>query len=113
MSDKPSDTIITVTISPVVNGKRKLVISGAPKGEMPVVKAGVFADVHRLFDETWVELQKRKPQVVTVKEPKGAKKQDHETDEKDESRESKSGDQSVADNAETAKEIAPEEPSDE
>lgn len=70
MSDKPNDIIITITIAPAVNGKRKVLISGAPEKEMPIVRAGVFADVHRLFDETWVALMKREPQVVKVESEK-------------------------------------------
>lgn len=57
--------ILTVTIFPLRNGKRPLVISGAPDGEMPVVRAGNFSEIHPLFDELWLELIKRKPKIVT------------------------------------------------
>lgn len=62
-TDKP--VVVTVTINPLKNGKRPLVISGAPDGEMPVVRSGNFSEIHSLFDEMWLELIKRKPKVVT------------------------------------------------
>jgi hypothetical protein len=67
MSDKDKTTIITIAIAPLSGGKRKVVISGAPELEMPIVKVGTFADLHRLLDEVWVALLKRQPQVVKVK----------------------------------------------
>lgn len=73
MSDKPSDIIITIQISPLANGKRKIVVSGAPEKEMPAVYAGTFQDLHQLIDTTWRELMTRKPQVVKVSEPKSEK----------------------------------------
>lgn len=75
MSDKPSDIILTITIAPAVNGKRKIIVSGAPEKEMPVVRTGMFPDLHRLLDETWVELMKRQPQIVTIKEARNAAKE--------------------------------------
>ena len=68
MNDQPSDIVITISITPAANGKRKIIISGAPEKEMPVVRTGTFPDLHRLIDETWVKLMKREPQVVTIKE---------------------------------------------
>ncbi len=70
-----NDIILTVSIGPLKNGKRKVVVSGAPEKEMPVIKIGTFPELHRLLDAVWVELQKRDPQVVTVKDkPKVAAK---------------------------------------
>lgn len=67
---EPKPTIITVEIAPLKDGKRKVVVSGAPEKEMPVMKVGSFAELHHMIDVVWIELQKREPQVVTVKEEK-------------------------------------------
>ncbi len=64
MNDK--DTIITITIQPLAKGTRKVLVSGAPEGEMPVVRAGMFQELQHLIGGVWVELQKRKPQTVKV-----------------------------------------------
>jgi hypothetical protein len=63
----PAPTLLTVTVMPAKNGKRKIIVSGAPAGEMPIVRTGLFADRHVLLDEVWGELQHRKPQVVKAK----------------------------------------------
>jgi hypothetical protein len=63
MSDK--SIVITIEVLPIKKGKREIIVSGAPVGEMPVVHAGVFADVHTLINATWAELLKRNPQPVT------------------------------------------------
>ncbi len=68
------DIILTVSIGPLKNGKRKVVVSGAPEQEMPVVKIGAFPDLHRLVDGVWVELAKREPQVVKMTAAKPAAK---------------------------------------
>lgn len=73
MDAKQKDIIITIQVSPVSGGKRKVLISGAPEQEMPIVRAGVFADMNRLLGEVWIELQKRKPQVVKVPKEKTEK----------------------------------------
>ena len=65
MSDKT--VILTVLILPPANGKRKVIVSGAPEKEMPVVRLGTFAERHALEDAVWLELMKREPQLVTVK----------------------------------------------
>lgn len=66
MSDAP--IIITLEIFPADGkGKRKLIVSGAPQHEMPVVRTGLFAQRHDLLDEVWIALGTRKPQVVKVK----------------------------------------------
>ena len=67
MTDKPSDIILTITVSPLANSKRQVLVSGAPEKEMPVVRTGLFPELHGLIDQVWIELMKRKPQVVTVK----------------------------------------------
>lgn len=59
--------LVTIEIGVLKDGKRKLTISGAPEKEMPVVRTGIFADVHTLFDQVWIELQKREPQPITIK----------------------------------------------
>ena len=65
MSDKT--IILTIQILPPANGKRKVIVSGAPEKEMPVVRLGTFAERHALEDAVWLELMKREPQLVTVK----------------------------------------------
>ena len=57
---------IVITVYPPKSGKRQIIVSAAPSGEMPIVHAGVFADIHNLLNLTWSELIRRKPQV-----PKG------------------------------------------
>ena len=66
--DKP--VVITVTVLPLKNGKRRIMVSGAPEGEMPLVARGVFADLHKLIGQMWLAIQTREPQVVTVKAAK-------------------------------------------
>lgn len=89
MSDKAKSTLITVEIEGLVNGKRKIAVSGAPEGEMPIVRTGTFPELHHLIDQVWIELQKRQPQVVTVKAEKkaapkpAAKPSDPKSDSKD------------------------------
>lgn len=57
--------LITIDVSaPGKTGTRKVVVAGAPAGEMPVTLAGAFQDMHRLLDEMWVTLLRRAPQVV-------------------------------------------------
>lgn len=76
MSTKPTEPkpiTLTIVVLPIKNGKRSIVVSGAPEGEMPIVETGVFADLHRLIDQVWLTLLQRKPQVVTIKTDKKAK----------------------------------------
>jgi hypothetical protein len=61
MEEKP--TLIMVEVLPLKNGKRNVIVSAAPAGEMPVARKGAFAAVHTLINEVWAELLKRKPQV--------------------------------------------------
>lgn len=73
MSDKTKTILITIEIGDFDKGKRKVTLSGAPVGEMPIVKTGTFAELHHLIDVVWIELAKRQPQLVTVKEDKKTK----------------------------------------
>jgi hypothetical protein len=67
MSDKDTkDIVILMTVSEKAK-MLKIVISGAPQGEMPVICSGLFADRYKLLDQVWVEIKKRQPQVVKVK----------------------------------------------
>lgn len=59
--EKP--VVMTVIVYPLKQGKKRVTVSGAPEGEMPIVHAGLFADVHNLINATWAELIRRKPQV--------------------------------------------------
>ena len=66
-SDEKAMTIIT-TILPPKKGVRRLVISAAPEGEMPVVLTGEFSVRHALMDRAYAAVLRRDPQVVTVKD---------------------------------------------
>jgi hypothetical protein len=65
--------VITLEIGEPKKGMRALVISGAPAGEMPLIKAGTFAERHALLDQMWADLLRRPDQTPTVTEPKAAK----------------------------------------
>lgn len=70
-SEKPITLI--VTIYPPKKGQRRIVISAAPEGEMPLIFDGLFTDRHALMDRAYAGVLKREPQIVTVKEKKGGK----------------------------------------
>lgn len=72
----PKTIVLTLTVYPPKNGKRRILVSGAPEGEMPAVLNGLFADRHVLLDQLWATLQKRKPQVVKVRGGKDTKTND-------------------------------------
>lgn len=63
-TNTPPAVILSIAVNPFQNGKRTIVISGAPAGEMPIVRTGKFSEMHALLDEVWLELNKRKPKVV-------------------------------------------------
>ena len=58
--------LITIEIAPPHKGARAIIVSGAPDGEIPTIRSGVFADLHGLVNATWAELQRREPQVPNV-----------------------------------------------
>lgn len=62
--------VITLEIGEPKKGVRALIISGAPAGEMPLIKAGTFAERHALLDQMWAELLRRPDQTPKVTEPK-------------------------------------------
>lgn len=74
--------VITLEIFPTdAKGNRKLILTGAPKNQMPELRAGAFADRHQLLDELWIALLKREPQVVTRPAPaKDEDKDDEKTE---------------------------------
>ena len=63
--------IITATVAPLKSGKRAVIVSAAPEGELPVILSGNFDELKTLFDEAWLALLKRKPVVVPDKARKG------------------------------------------
>ena len=63
--------IITATVAPLKGGKRAVIVSAAPEGELPVILSGNFAELKTLFDEAWLALLKREPVVVPDKARKG------------------------------------------
>lgn len=66
MSDSP--IVLTLTIYPPKKNQRRVVVTGAPEGEMPLLLAGLFAQRHALLDQAFTAVLKRAPQVVTTKE---------------------------------------------
>lgn len=81
MNDKPITLIVTVY--PPKKAVRKVLVSGAPEGEMPVLMAGLFQERHTLLDTVYAAVSKRDPQIVTLKESKPSKidKRGHKVDE--------------------------------
>ena len=73
MANELKPIVLTVTIYPPKKGVRKVVVTGAPEGEMPLLLSGVFAERHALIDQAFSGVLKRDPQVVTLKEEKPAK----------------------------------------
>jgi len=75
-STDPKPITIIVNVFPPKKDKRRVVVSAAPEGEMPVLFEGFFPDRHGLLDQAFAAVLKRDPQVVTVKEstPKPAAK---------------------------------------
>jgi len=65
--DELRPIVLTVTIAPSKRGGRGIVVTGAPEGELPAVYTGAFSDLHRLIDQVWIEVNTRKPLVVTRK----------------------------------------------
>ena len=63
--------IITATVAPLKNGKRAVIVSAAPEGELPVILSGNFAELKTLFDEAWLAVLKRQPMIVPDKARKG------------------------------------------
>ncbi|MGV0976389.1 MAG: hypothetical protein ACOYBO_10715 [Azonexus sp.] len=68
-NDQKPITLI-VTIYPLKKNTRRVVVSGAPEGEMPLIMDGLFPDRHALLDRVFALVLKRDPQVVTIAEPK-------------------------------------------
>ena len=63
--------IITATVAPLKNGKRAVLVSATPDGELPVILSGNFAELKTLFDEAWLAVLKRQPMIVPDKARKG------------------------------------------
>jgi hypothetical protein len=57
--------MFTATVYPRMDDNLPTVIvTCAPEGELPSVFSGFFADLHRLMDQAWIEVNTRKPLVV-------------------------------------------------
>lgn len=84
-SNEPKPITIIVNIFPPRKDKRRVVVSAAPEGEMPVLFEGLFPDRHALLDQAFAAVLKRDPQIVTVKEstPKAAEKKSKAADDDD------------------------------
>jgi len=74
--------VITLTVYPphATNGARPVIVTGAPEGELPSVFRGGFADLHRLIDQAWIEINTRKPLVVKPPSKKAGKVEVGETE---------------------------------
>lgn len=69
--------VLMVEVLPAdARGNRKIIVSGAPKEEMPLVRAGLFANRHALLDEIYRDVMKRKPQVIKRAASATAKRED-------------------------------------
>ena len=76
----PAPIVITLTIYPPNNGKRRIDVAAAPQGEMPSLMVGDFADRHVLLDSVYAHIIKRPAQLV--KRPaESLKPKDSEPDE--------------------------------
>jgi hypothetical protein len=76
-AEKP--IVLTVTILPLKGKKRPVIISGAPQGEMPIIKSGVFQEMQALIFSIYGQIVNREPQTVTLKESKSAKTKTNKT----------------------------------
>jgi hypothetical protein len=65
--------VLTVTVYPPKKNVRKVVVTGAPQGEMPLLLTGAFQERHALLDQAYAQCLKRDPQLVTVAEAKPTK----------------------------------------
>jgi len=71
-TDKP--ILLTIGVYPPnKKNERRIIISGAPDGEMPVLLTGLFPERHALLDRAYAQILKRDPQLVTLKEEKAEK----------------------------------------
>ncbi len=67
MADKGKPIVITLTIYPLgKNKQRRVAISGASEGDMPVMHATTFAGLHPAINQMWGELLSRGTQPVTL-----------------------------------------------
>jgi len=78
MSDDVVERVITITVDilPIKDGKRVVMMAGAPAGEMPEMMVGTFPAMHAMLDQLWMTLRTRKPQVVKVKGQKDEAEKD-------------------------------------
>lgn len=72
-SGEPKPIVVSMTIYPIKHGVRKVLVSAAPIGEMPLVVGGTFQERYNLLDTAYAGVMKRDPQLVTIKEPKAGK----------------------------------------
>ena len=71
------DIVITITVKELRHGKRPIIVSAAPAGEMPLIITGHFPDRYTLIDDAFAQLLTRKSKVVKVaSEKKVADKKD-------------------------------------
>lgn len=79
-----NDIVITVVIKPLKGKSRKVLVTGAPVGEMLAQLTGTFEERHSLIDQMYADLLKRKPQVVTKPKPKNGGRSTPQTTKPDE-----------------------------
>jgi len=103
VSTDPKPITLIVTIYPPKKGTRRVVVSGAPEGEMPLLIDGLFPERHALLDRAFAGVLKREPQIVTLKDDKRGKSKsitasaDDDDDEETSVTESDATDQLVTD----------------
>lgn len=89
--------VLMVEVLPAdAKGNRKIIVSGAPKEEMPIVRAGLFANRHSLLDEIYRDVMKRKPQVIKRAATASAKRDDSKSDDEPETTAEEQGDDADA-----------------
>ncbi len=89
--------VLMVEVLPAdAKGNRKIIVSGAPKEEMPIVRAGLFANRHTLLDEIYRDVMKRKPQVIKRAAAASAKRDDAKRDDEQETSAEEQGDTTEA-----------------
>ncbi len=106
-SAEPKEITLIVSIYPPKKGQRRVVISGAPEGEMPLIVEGLFPERHTLLDRAFADLLKRKPQIVKVSASAKSKSADDDNaddEEKETEAPQEATDQLVSDKAEESAE---------
>ena len=60
------DININIVVKDLKHGKRPIIVSAAPAGEMPLILTGHFQDLDALIRAAWMQVLTRKPKTVKV-----------------------------------------------